>query len=75
MWLRAREGEGGALKGIQPSSERICLRVAGKRIGLQGRQQETPVIPDEPDVLDANYAPQGLAVDDRRRVRRVRRVG
>jgi hypothetical protein len=38
---------------------------------------EVPVMPDEPDepdVLDAGYVPQGLAVDGRRRVRRVRRV-
>ena len=74
MWLRAREGEGGVLKGIQPSSERICLRVAGKRLGLQGRQQETPVIPDDPDAPDADDALQGIALYGWRRVRRVRRV-
>jgi hypothetical protein len=44
-----------------------------KKYGVQGGV-ETAVIPDEPDVLDANYAVQGLAVDARRRVRRVRRV-
>jgi hypothetical protein len=30
--------------------------------------------PFTPDVLDAGYTPQGLAVTERRRVRRVRRV-
>jgi hypothetical protein len=41
----------------------------------KGAYQETPVIPDEPDVLDANGALQGLRLYDWRRVRRVRRVG
>jgi hypothetical protein len=33
--------------------------------------EETPVIPDEPDVLDANDALQGLRAQGWRRVRRV----
>ncbi|MCZ6831209.1 MAG: IS6 family transposase, partial [Gammaproteobacteria bacterium] len=36
--------------------------------------QKVPNIPDEPDVLDAEYALQGLRVDAWRRVCRVRRV-
>ena len=35
---------------------------------------ETPVIPDVVDEVDADYILQGLAVDEWRRVRRVRRV-
>ena len=36
--------------------------------------EETPITPDEPDVLDADYALQGVEIDTWRRVRRVRRV-
>jgi hypothetical protein len=38
------------------------MRAVEKSMGSRG-QQEIPVIPDEPDVLDANVAPQGLAAD------------
>ncbi len=35
---------------------------------------EAPAIPDVVDVVDVGFAAQGLAVDKKRRVRRVRRV-
>ena len=35
---------------------------------------KTPEQLDVADVLDAGYTPQGLAIDELRRVRRVRRV-
>ena len=35
---------------------------------------ETSDQPEVLDVLDAGYTPQGLAVDERRRVRQLRRV-
>ena len=45
----------------------------GESMGLMG--VETPVTPDGPDVLDADYALQGVEIGTWRRVRRVRRVG
>ena len=46
----------------------------GKSMAPQGGYQETSVTPDEPDILDANYALQGHAADVWRRARRVRRL-
>jgi hypothetical protein len=40
-----------------------------------GAGEETPVTPDEPDVLDADGVVEGLGVDTLATGRRVRRVG
>ena len=72
VWLRpGTVSPCGILGNILRVLERYIER-GGSKLGLEGA--ETPVIPDELDVLDGGDGVEGLGVGAWRRVRRVRRV-